>query len=340
MGLNISDIITREPHSLSDYSGRLLAVDAYNTIYQFLSSIRQADGTPLKNSDGAVTSHLAGIIYRNANLAAAGIRLVYVFDGRPHELKKETLAQRRAVKEEAEEKYREAMVAGDLERARSFAARTARIDRDIVEESKRLLHLLGIPCVDAPSDGEAQAAYMAARGDAWGIASQDYDSILFGAPHLVRNLSGGTRRKLSRQRAYVSVEPETVHLEKVLESLDITREQLVDMAILIGTDFNEGVKGIGQKKSLKLIREFGSLEKIIQEKGYDIPEEEYTAVRDIFLRPEVSDNYSLQGPALDEEGVLDYLVNGFRFSVQRIENALAKYRQQRERMAQKTLFDF
>ncbi len=340
MGLNISDIIPREKHSLSDYSGKLLAVDAYNTIYQFLTTIRQADGTPLKNSDGAITSHLAGIVYRNANLAAAGIRLVYVFDGRPHELKKETIAQRKAVKVKAEEDYRAAVEEGDMERARSFAARTARITPDILEQSKQLLHLLGIPCVDALSDGEAQAAYMAAKGDVWGLVSQDYDSIIFGAPHLVRNLSGGTRRKLPRQRAYVTVEPETIHLDTVLDTLGVTREQLVDMAVLIGTDFNEGVKGIGQKKSLKLIKEFGTLERIIEAKGFDLSEEEYSSVRDIFLRPQVTDDYSMERPGLDENGVLDYLVNGFRFSVQRVENALAKYRRQRESMAQRTLFDF
>ena len=188
MGVNLSPIVEAEEIGLDALRGRTVAVDAYNTIFQFLSIIRQPDGKPLMDQDGNVTSHLSGILYRTANLIEAGVEPVFVFDGKANDLKAETIEGRIARWEKAKREYEEALAAGDLEKAFSKAQQTSRMTHEILESSKELLDLLGIPVVQAPSDGEAQAAYMCSKGSVYAAASQDFDSILFGAPILVRNL--------------------------------------------------------------------------------------------------------------------------------------------------------
>jgi flap endonuclease-1 len=170
MGVNISDILLREKRSITDFKGKWIAIDAYNTIYQFLSSIRQPDGTPLMDSKERVTSHLTGLLYRTTNLLEAGIKPTFVFDGEPHDLKSDTLDRRRKVKEKAEAAWEEALEEGDLVKARMKAQQTSRLTPDMVDTSKELLGYFGIPCLQAPRDGEAQASYMAERGDVWAAA--------------------------------------------------------------------------------------------------------------------------------------------------------------------------
>ncbi|MDD4307354.1 MAG: flap endonuclease-1, partial [Thermoplasmata archaeon] len=258
MGIDLSDIVEPRPAALKDFKGRAVAIDGYNALYQFLSSIRQADGTPLMDSKGRITSHLSGTFQRTANLLEQGIRPVYVFDGAPNPMKAQTLRERRQRKEKAQAEWDEALEAGDMEVARMKAQQTSRLTKDMAQQAKDLLEYMGVPCVDAPQDGEAQASYMAAKGDVFAAASQDYDSLLFGAPVLVRNMTLSGRRKMPRRNVYVDVVPETLKLSEVLGALGITREQLVDIGVLMGTDFNDGVRGIGPKKGLKLIAEFGS----------------------------------------------------------------------------------
>ena len=244
MGVKFKDIVSPEEISLKDLEGRTVAIDAYNTIYQFLSGIRQRDGSPLMDQNGNVTSHLSGILYRTSSIVDKGIKPIYVFDGESHEHKAKTLEQRRAIKEEAMEKWEEAKAAGNIEDMRKFAIRTSRMSPYILESSKQLLEYMGIPYVQAVGEGEAQGAYMVNQGDAWAVASQDYDCLLFGAPRIVRNLtlSGGLSNL------------EYLELEKVLEELNLSREQLIDVALMVGTDFNEGIHGIGAKTGLKLIK--------------------------------------------------------------------------------------
>src|SRR3990172_8979974 len=253
MGVDLSDLVTATPRTLEDLRGRSIAIDAFNTLYQFLSIIRQPDGTPLMDHQGRVTSHLSGIIYRTTNLLAVGIQPAFVFDGRPPTLKARTVEARGEVKRKAEREWQDALEKGDLARARTKAMQTSRLTGEMVGQSKRLLELLGLPWVQGPSEGEAQAAHIARQGDAWAAASQDYDSFLFGAPVLVRNLALSGKRKLPRKDVYVDVTPEQSDLAVALAKLGLTREQLVDLGILIGTDFNDGVKGIGPKKALALI---------------------------------------------------------------------------------------
>src|SRR5881398_2271424 len=269
MGINLSDIVVLEPRKLEDFSGKVLAIDAFNTLYQFLAIIRQPNGTPLMDRQGRVTSHLSGLIYRTSNFVEAGIRPVFVFDGEPPRLKARTLEARGEVKRRAEREWREAVEVGDLATARTKAMQTSRLTEEMVDQSKRLLELLGIPWIQAPAEGEAQASAMARAGPAYAAASQDFDSLLFGSPRLVKNLAISGRRKLPRKEVYVEVRPEEISLEATLANLGMTREQLVDMGLLIGTDFNDGVRGIGPKKALALIKKHGTLEGALAELDVD-----------------------------------------------------------------------
>jgi len=335
MGVDLSDLIPATPRRLEDFANRAIAIDAFNTLYQFLSIIRQPDGTPLMDRQGRVTSHLSGIIYRTTNLLAVGIRPIFVFDGEPPRLKGRTIEARVAVKVKAEREWEDAKMKGDLPRARTKAMQTSRLTREMVAQSTRLLGLLGVPCVQAPSEGEAQASHMAREGDAWATASQDYDSFLFGSPILVRNLALSGRRKLPRKDVYVDVQPEQAELAATLAKLALSREQLIDLGILVGTDFNEGIKGIGPKKALALIAKHGTLAAALAATGGEI--ENADAIRDLFLHPPVTDDFVVEWSDPDGEGVKRMLVDEHDFTEERIETALAKVLEARKRADQRNL---
>jgi len=322
MGLNLGDIVKATPKKIEDFRGKVVAIDAFNTLYQFLAIIRQPDGTPLKDRRGEVTSHLSGLLYRTANLVQSGISPVFVFDGEPPKLKAKTIKDRAEVKQRAEREWKEALEEGDLQKARSKAMQTSRLTAEMVDQSKRLIELMGLPTVQAPGEGEAQASAMAAKGDVFAAASQDYDSLLFGAPTLIRNLTITGRRKLPRKNVYVDVEPEQVELDSTLSSLGITREQLIDMGVLIGTDFNEGVRGVGPKKALNLMKECGTLERAMEKLGIQI--ENAMEIRQIFLKPPVTPDYSLQWRDVDTDGVKKLLCEEHDFSPERVTVALEK----------------
>jgi len=328
LGVNLRDLVPKKIVELKDLSGKSIAIDAYNALYQFLAIIRQPDGTPLKDSQGRITSHLSGLLYRTANLVELGIKPIYVFDGVPPALKEAEIKRRMRMKEEALEKYEKAIKEGRIEEARMYAQATATLKDYMAEDAKRLLNLMGIPWVQAPSEGEAQAAYMVKKGDADYCASQDYDSLLYGAPRLVRNVTISGRRKLPRKPVYVEVKPEIVELDEVLETLGITHKQLVDIGILVGTDYNpEGVRGIGPKTALKLIKEHGNLENVLpnlKEAEFPVPPEK---IREIFLKPKVTDNYKVEWKEPDVEGVVAFLCGERDFSEDRVRKALEKMRE-------------
>ena len=325
LGVDLRDIVPRTVIKLEDLGGKSIAVDAYNALYQFLAIIRQPDGTPLKDSSGRITSHLSGLFYRTSNLVELGIRPVYVFDGVPPALKEVEIKRRMRVKEEAAVRYEKALREGRTEEARVYAQATSRLKDYMAEDSKKLLDLMGIPWVQAPSEGEAQAAHLTKRGDSYYCASQDYDSLLFGAPRFVRNVTVSGRRKLPSKNIYVDVIPEVVELQQVLNDSGITYEQLVDVGILIGTDFNpDGIKGLGPKTALKLIREYGTLEKaVVHVENAAFPVEPQR-IREIFLRPRVTDNYRLKWREPEAEGVVDFMCRGRDFSEDRIRKALER----------------
>ena len=342
MGVDIGDLFKKETITIHDLQNRVIAIDAHNVLHQFLAIIRQRDGTLLKDSKGQITSHLSGLFYRTANLIEAKIKPVYVFDGEPHKLKARTLQQRRERKEQAEKDWEEALKKGDLEKARSKAQQTSRITDEIIQQSIELLDALGIPHVKAPSEGEAQASYMVKKGDAYAVGSQDFDCLLFGTPILIRNLTSSGRRKLPNKKSYVKVTPELIRLKPVLKSLNIIQKQLVDMAILIGTDYNEGVKGYGSKKSLKLIKQAGNVENALATVGSSDPPtiQEIKEIREIFLHPKVTDDYSLRWSKTDKDAVIKILCNKHHFSEGRIEPIINKFSKIEDMIKQKNLFDF
>jgi flap endonuclease-1 len=325
VGINLRDVLIAHPEEdVGAFEGRVMALDAYNAIYQFLSSIRQPDGTPLMDDRGRVTSHLSGVLYRTSTIMAQGVRLVYVFDGPPHPLKMDTLEARAEVKRKAQKDWERALAEGDMEGARMKAQQTSRLDKDMVAEAKVLLDAMGVPWVDAPADGEAQASYMSGKGDVWAVASQDYDSLLYGSELLVRNATLSGRRKLPGRgrREYVQVVPERVDLAENLRALGLSREQLVDAAIMVGTDFNPGIKGVGPKTAIKLMRAHRDLEGALRAKDAEVEGAE--EVRRIFLEPDVTEDYSTAFGKVDEAAALRLLVDDHQFSESRVRSALRK----------------
>jgi flap endonuclease-1 len=340
MGVQLGDIVEAKTIEIDDLAGRTIAFDGNNILYQFLSIIRGRDGQPLKDSEGRVTSHLSGLIYRNSNLVESGIKIVYVFDGTPHKFKKSVLDQRHSIRQAAKVHYREAIEEGDKEKAKRYGQQAVVATTNIVDDAKTLLTNMGIPWVQAPGEGEAQTAYMATKGDVWGAASQDYDSLLYGAPKLVRNLSITGRRKLPRKNVYIKVEPELLELSRIFTNLDIDRNQLIDMGILIGTDYNPaGVKGIGPKTALKLIKQNGTLENTlehIKNPNFPHPPEE---IRELFLHPRTTDSYELTWRKPDVAATIGFLCGEHNFDQVRVTNALDKMSQGFTKTKQRTTLE-
>jgi len=340
LGVNLRGLVPIQIVKLEDLGGSTLAIDAFNALYQFLAIIRQPDGTPLKDSTGKITSHLSGLFYRTSNLIEMGIKPVYVFDGVPPVLKRAEIERRKQIKVEAAFHYEKALANGDLPKARMLAQATTSMKDYMKEDARRLLGLMGLPYVQAPSEGEAQAAHLTQKGEAEYCASQDYDSLLFGAPRLLRNVTISGRRKLPNKGVYVDVVPELVDLEKVLKECGITHEQLIDIGILIGTDFNpNGIKGLGPKTALKLIKQHGTLEKSlphIKNAAFPHPPE---SIRDIFLHPNIRDDYELEWKAPDVEGIVNFLVREKDFTEERVRKALERMQQGAAKQKGKTTLE-
>ena len=326
MGVNIREIVTGKEIELEELSGKKVAIDAFNALYQFLSIIRdKTTGEPLRDSKGRVTSHLSGLFYRTINLVEKGIRPVYVFDGKPPEFKKHEVEERREIKRKMEEKYRAALEEGDIAGIRTYAQATAKLTEEMVEQAKRLLDAMGIPYVDAPSEGEAECAFLAIKKRVFAAASQDYDSLLFGAPVLVRNLSITGRRKLPKRDMYVEIKPEVIYLEELLKSLKITREQLIMVALLVGTDFNPGIKGYGPKKALEVVKSCKTLDNLLKRVHWDSQFKEHglepvdaREIFEFFLNPPVKDvEIKFREPDIDK--IVKILVDEHDFSYERVE---------------------
>ncbi len=324
MGVDLGDIIPREKVELEQFSGWKLAVDAYNALYQFLAIIRSASGEHLMDSRGRVTSHISGLFYRTVNLMELGIKLVYVFDGKPPELKAAEIERRSDQRREAQVQYARAIRVGDLQSARKYAEASTTLRRDMVADAKALLEAMGIPWVDAPSEGEAQAAVMAAEGTVNGVASQDHDSLIFGAPVLIRNVAISGRRKLPSKGIFVNVQPERIILSNVLRELGLSREQLVDFAILLGTDFNpDGFAGIGPVRALKFLKNYKRLEGISEIKDA-ISTIDYHAIRRLFLEPPAEKGVRPEWGEVNREKVLSFLVDEHSFSTDRVRSAMGR----------------
>ncbi len=347
MGVKINELVKQVKRTITfeNLFKKKIAIDAFNTIYQFLAIIRQRDGTPLKDYQGNITSHLSGLFYRNINFLEHNIIPIYVFDGEPSELKLETIRERKKIKDDATKKMVEAQDAEDFIQAKKYAQLTSKLDAGMIEESKKLIKYMGIPIVQASSEGEAQAAYMVDLGDAWACASQDYDTLLFGGKRLVRNFAISRSKKV--KDTTVTLDIEYVSLAKFLKNLDITREQLIEMGVLIGTDFFSGVKGIGQKIALDLIKKYDSIENIIKNKvkvgGKEISLdlEIVNNIKNIFLNPNINKDYHLtKSKKIDLEKIEELLIEQHNFSKQRVENALERLRKLKDEKVQVSLDDF
>ena len=339
MGLQIGDIVPRTELKFSELKGKVVAVDAFNAIYQFLSSIRQPDGTPLMDSQGRVTSHLSGLFYRNIALLSEGMKLVYVFDGEYHELKGKTHENRQEAKDKAELKFRTAKEEEDIEAMGKYAKGFAKLDAQMIKESKELLEAMGICIVQAPSEGEMQAAELVKSREAYAVGSQDYDALVVGGTRLIQNLTLARKRKMP-SGGYVYIAPEVIEYEKVLNHLEIDGDQLICLAILVGSDFNPGgVRGIGPKKALSLVRQkkypvaiFEEVEEIHGSLSFD-----WKKVFEIFKKPRV-EKTKVNFPKIDEQKIKQILVKEHDFSEDRVNKQLEKLNKAKEDSKQKTLF--
>ena len=327
--MDFGDALPREKIDLADIANWKLAVDGYNALYQFLAIIRGPSGEHLKDSRGRITSHISGLFYRNINLMELGIRLVYVFDGKPPELKMEEIQRRSAQRREANNQYLRALQAGDMVQARKYAEASTVLRREMVADAKELLTAMGTPWVDAPSEGEAQASVMASEGTVNAVASQDHDSLVFGAPVLVRNVTISGKRRLPSRGITINVVPERITLSSVLTATGLTREQLVDFAILLGTDFNpDGFEGVGPVRALKYLKKYGRLEEIVELKD-KLPGIDYQAIRNLYLNAPATKGVSVEWKAPDKDRLMSYLVDEHSFSRDRVEAALARLKVER-----------
>ena len=334
MGVDIKTLLIREKTKLESFSSKIIAIDAYNAIYQFLAIIRGPEGMHLTDRKGRVTSHLTGLLYRNVNFLLMGIKPVYVFDGKPPSLKTAEIERRKQIKKDATIKYEKAVSEGNMEDARKYAQQTTSMRDGMVEDSKKLLDLFGIPHIQAPSEGEATAASLTITGQAFASASQDFDSILFGAKRLVRNFTNSGRRKLPNRNSYIEVLPEMIEFQKNLDNMGLNKEELVDMGILIGTDFNpDGFERVGPKTAMKMIKQHKRLEDIpqIQEQLNKIP---FDQIRKIFLEPNVSKIDKIEFGETDFEGVIKYLSEERDFSKDRVESSMNRLKKSLEKKSQ------
>ncbi|MHA1990218.1 MAG: flap endonuclease-1 [Candidatus Hodarchaeales archaeon] len=336
MGIKFGDLLDdiREPLKLRDLKGKHIGIDAYVVLYQMLARIRpdQNDALTLTDAQGRTTSHLQGLLNRTMSLIDEGIKLVYVFDGEPPEFKKKELAKRSERKKKAEEEYKIAIEKEDFEQARKFAQQMVSIDDQILDDAKKLLKLLGVPFLTAKHDAEAHLAVMARKGIIDAAASQDYDTFLFGAPLVLRNLTV-SRTRMIRGKMKIVV-PEKIYLDKALQELGISRQQLINLGLLIGTDFNEKIPKVGIKTGLKLVKQYPEWNDLIENVAKTFFKEGDTVdtyfssappeeIQDYFMNPpyhETSVDFNLRA---DTKGVTDFLVNERNFNKERVTQQLA-----------------
>ena len=343
MGVAITEILLKKEIDIDFLKGKTLVVDSPMWLYQFLSSIRQRDGSLLTDSKGNVTSHLMGLISRVSNLAQQDIKLAFVFDGKPHKLKLMTLEKRKEIKQEAEKKLEEARKIEDYDLMKKFAPRTSRLTKEMIEDSRILIDALGFPVINAPSEAEAQASYIVRKGDAYALSTNDADALLFGATRIVRNLNMAGKRKKMNSLSFETISPDLVVLEENLQHLGLTQDQLICVAMLVGTDFNAGgIKGTGPKTALKLVKkcgnDFGSLfSELKWEEYFEYPWQE---VFELIKNMPIDENYEMKWKNMDEAKIMRLLVDEHDFSAERVKSQIDAIRKSKETKAQKGLNDF
>jgi flap endonuclease-1 len=344
MGLNFKELVVKEEIYVDSLRNRVLAVDSMNLLYQFLTTITGPDGSVFTNKDGKVTSHLIGLFNRTTTLMESGVKLAFVFDGKAPEIKRKTWEKRAKAKEEASLKFKIAEEAEDLAAMKKFSARTSILTKEMVADAKQLISALGLPIIQAPSEGEAQAAHLVKSNKAYAVVSQDYDNLIFGCPLLIRNLSIEGKRKKVGKFGYQIVHPELIRLEDVLKHLKLNHEQLIVLAILIGTDYNPGgIKGIGPKTALKLLQEHKNDFPAIFDKAEwskHFPDLPWKEIVDTIKNIPVTDDYELVWKKFDEEPLVNLLVKDYDFQEQRVRTKLSRLREEQKKFEQKGLSSF
>lgn len=343
MGVAIKDLLKKKEIETKDLKGKVLVFDGFNILYQFLTTIRSPDGTPLTNAKGNVTSHLVGLLSRMTKLIEAEIKPIFVFDGETPDLKKKERERRKALKEEAEAKYKIAVKEEDVASMKKYGARTTTLTKQMLDDAEKLLTLLGIPVFHAPSEGEAQAAYMVKKGDAYACVSQDYDSLLFGCPLVIHNLTIAGKRRKIHGIGMKTVKPEIISHAETLNELGIDQDGLIVLGILIGTDFNiGGIKGIGPKNAIKKVKEYqGKYDELFEDlKWSEFFDVSWKEVFNTFKKMRTTDNYKIEWRQIDKEKIKHFLIDELDFSEERVQNSLEKLKKEEKKKTQKGLGDF
>nr|CDS32938.1 flap endonuclease 1 [Hymenolepis microstoma] len=307
------------------YFGRKVAIDASMSLYQFLVAVR-SEGNNLTNEAGESTSHLMGMFYRTIRMLENGLRPVYVFEGKPPNLKSGELAKRTERREENAKQLNKAEELGDSEAINKYSRRLVQVTPQHNEDCKYLLRLMGVPVVEAPGEAEAQCAALAKSGKVYAVGTEDMDALCFGAPVLLRHLTFSEARKLPIQE---------FNLQTVLASMDLTMEQFVDLCIMLGCDYCETIKGIGPKKSVELIQRYKSIDALLDtldRKKYSIPEGWiYKQAAQLFFEPDITDpeTIELKWTEPDEVGIVEFMCVKNGFNEERIRNGVKKIQKSR-----------
>nr|XP_025843215.1 myelin regulatory factor isoform X7 [Vulpes vulpes] len=323
-------------NDIKSYFGRKVAIDASMSIYQFLIAVRQG-GDVLQNEEGETTSHLMGMFYRTIRMMENGIKPVYVFDGKPPQLKSGELAKRSERRAEAEKQLQQAQAAGAEEEVEKFTKRLVKVTKQHNDECKHLLSLMGIPYLDAPSEAEASCAALVKAGKVYAAATEDMDCLTFGSPVLMRHLTASEAKKLPIQE---------FHLNRILQELGLNQEQFVDLCILLGSDYCESIRGIGPKRAVDLIQKHKSIEEIVRRldpNKYPVPENWlHKEAQQLFLEPEVLDPESveLKWSEPNEEELVKFMCGEKQFSEERIRSGVRRLSKSRQGSTQGRLDDF
>ncbi|KAH3772589.1 flap endonuclease 1-like [Dreissena polymorpha] len=323
-------------NEIKNYFGRKVAVDASMCIYQFLIAVRQ-DGSQLTNDEGETTSHLMGMFYRTIRMVENGIKPVYVFDGKPPDMKSGELEKRKERRDEAQKALEQAEEAGDAENIEKFNRRLVKVTKQHNEECKELLKRMGIPYIDAPCEAEAQCAALVKSGKVWATGTEDMDSLTFGSSVVLRHLTFSEARKMPIKE---------YHYSKILEGLELSQEEFIDLCILLGCDYCESIRGIGPKRAIDLIKQHKSIDEIVKHldtKKYTVPEDwMYKEARELFKNPEVADpdTLELKWSEPNEEELIEYMVSQKGFNEDRIRSGIKKLTKARSGSTQGRLDGF
>uniref|UniRef100_A0A1A9WIS1 Flap endonuclease 1 n=1 Tax=Glossina brevipalpis TaxID=37001 RepID=A0A1A9WIS1_9MUSC len=305
---------------IKNYFGRKVAIDASMCLYQFLIAVR-AEGAQLTNVDGETTSHLMGMFYRTIRLLENGIKPVYVFDGKPPISKSGELAKRAERREDAQKALEKATEAGNEADMDKFNRRLVKVTKDHANEAKELLKLMGVPYVEAPCEAEAQCAALVKAGKVYATATEDMDALTFGSGILLRHLTFSEARKMPVKE---------ISYTKVLDGFGLTSREFIDLCILLGCDYCDGIRGIGPKRATELMNSCKDIETILEKidrKKYIVPEDwNYQVARELFINPEVADPLTLEFKWIepDEEGLVKFLCGDRQFNEDRVRSGAKK----------------